>query len=139
MFKLEREAVGEDICLGSNLSVVAPLHSSKRASGSGRPTAMVRSGRHSVNAPTSKRRWLRLTGYIESAEQAIQSEIASFAQHAEEDWEKSRSKLRQTTKQLRIEFSITIQLKGELTRLEAGSRAMNHSTVYVSHSQCPVV
>jgi hypothetical protein len=63
-----------------------------------------------------------VTDYIDSVEQAVQSEIASFTKHAEEDWEKSWSKLRQTAKRLRIELSITIQLNGELTRLEATDR-----------------
>jgi hypothetical protein len=60
-----------------------------------------------------------VTDYLDSMEQMIQSQIAAFAQHTDEDWEKSWSKLRQTSKRLRIELSITIQLNGELTRLEA--------------------
>ncbi len=71
-----------------------------------------------------------VTQYSESTEQAIQSQIASFARHAEEDCEKSWSKLRQTAKRLRIELSITIQLNGELTRLEAadsGYEPLDHT------------
>jgi hypothetical protein len=60
-----------------------------------------------------------VTQYLDSVQQALTTQISSFTRHAEEDWEKSWSKLRQTTKSLRIELSITLQLNGELTRLEA--------------------
>ena len=60
-----------------------------------------------------------VTQYLESVEQALKTQISSFTKHEEEDWEKSWSKLRQTAKRLRIELSITVQLNGELTRLEA--------------------
>jgi hypothetical protein len=60
-----------------------------------------------------------VTEYLDSVEQALKMQIGSFTKHDEEDWEKSWSKLRQTAKRLRVELSITLQLNGELTRLEA--------------------
>lgn len=63
-----------------------------------------------------------VTDYMESTERPIRSAIASFTNHAEEDWERSWSKLRQTAQSLRVELSTNIQLNGELTRLEAADR-----------------
>ena len=59
-----------------------------------------------------------VTDYFDNTEQAIKKEIAFFAQHQEEDWERSLSKLTKVAKRLRSELSITLRLNGELTRLE---------------------